>query len=211
MLLSQQLLFFINHYSPEPSYTHLQTCLQKFQTLFGIEPSTCGSPFNLYRGSSMGAPPTLKNKQPETARCQQFLERSCLYLCQRGFRADLCKQPKCWTKWPVVLFYLSPVLPCQTPYLFLIPLSKLLRPLYWKSENMEAPSTSLWHSARVVTSSLAVWTSLGADDAFVPQIVLHSTLLIHVVMFTLSTLSSVRNHVLKSFEQNCPCVESTEW
>ena len=199
MLLTVQILFFINHYSSEPSHTHLETCLQEFQTPFGIEPSTCGSPFNLCRGSSMGAPPTLKNKQPETGWRHQFLERSCLYLCQRGFRADLCKQPKCWTKWPVVLFYLSPVLPCQT------------HSLYWKAEDKEAPSTSLWHSARVVPSSLAVWISLGADDAFVPQIVLHSTLLIHVVMFTLSTVTSVRNHVLKSFEQNCPCVESTEW
>jgi hypothetical protein len=74
----------------------------------------------------------------------------------------------------MVLFYLSPVLPCQTPYLFLFPLSKLLRPLYWKAEDKEAPYTSLWHSARVVPSCLAVWISLGANDAFVPQIVLHS-------------------------------------
>jgi hypothetical protein len=121
MLLSQQILFSINHYSSEPSHTHLHTCLQEFQTPFGLQPSTCGSPFILYRGSSMGAPSTLKNKQPETAWCHQF--RECfLYLCQRGFRADLCKQPKFWTKWSVVLFYLSPVLHCQTPYLFLGPI-----------------------------------------------------------------------------------------
>ena len=104
MLLSEEILFFINHYSSEPSHTHLQICLQEFQTPFGLEPSNCGSPFNLYRGSSMGAPPTLKIQQPETAWWHQFLERSCLYLCQRGFRADLCKQTKCWTKWPVSCF-----------------------------------------------------------------------------------------------------------
>ena len=40
---------------------------------------------------------------------------------------------------------------------------------------------------------------------FTPQ------LLIPFVMFTLSTLSSVRNHVLKWFEQYCPCGESSEW
>jgi hypothetical protein len=35
--------------------------------------------------------------------------------------------------------------------------------------------------------------------------------LIPVVMFTLSTLGSVRNHVLKRFEQYCPCGESSAW
>jgi hypothetical protein len=37
--------------------------------------------------------------------------------CQRGVKANLCQQPECWAKCPVVLFHLSTLLPCHTPHL----------------------------------------------------------------------------------------------
>ena len=67
MLSSEQILFLINHYHPEPSNSDPQPWLQELQIPFGQELSTYEYPSHLNRGLSMGAPPTLKNKQPEMA------------------------------------------------------------------------------------------------------------------------------------------------